>query len=59
MAYPSISAMVDALGDVVLLEAYNPVTKTWIQYTFQQLPADAQAAIFLWVNQVPVVSQIK
>ena len=51
MAYPSVQSMKDALGDIVLLVAYSPTAKVYTSYTFDQLPVDAQVALFLWINQ--------
>lgn len=53
MSYPSVAAMKDALGDIIILQAYDPVAKTWSQFTFDQLPVDAQNALFLFVARIP------
>lgn len=53
MAYPSVQAMKDALGDIILLQAYDKVNKKWLQFTFDDLPAAAQLVVFQWVNRVP------
>lgn len=53
MSYPSIQAMKDALGDIILLVAFNPQTKQYSQYTFDMLPVDAQNSIFLFMSRIP------
>lgn len=51
MAYPSIQAMKDALGTIILLTAWDPGSKTYVNYTFDMLPSAAQVAMFQWLNQ--------
>ena len=53
MSYPSVASMKDALGDIIILQAYDPVAKVYSQFTFDQLPADAQNALFLFLARIP------
>lgn len=53
MSYPSIAAMKDALGDIVLVAVYDPVAKVTKAYTFDMLPATAQASVFQFIATVP------
>lgn len=53
MTYPSISEMKDALGDIVLVEVYDPVAGVNKQYTFDDLPTVAQASVFQFIATVP------
>jgi dihydrodipicolinate synthase/N-acetylneuraminate lyase len=50
MAYPNISAMKDALGDIVLFEQYDRLTNKRFFFTFDMLPQAAQLALFAWIN---------
>jgi hypothetical protein len=55
MAYPSIASMKDALGDIVIFSYYNPKTGDRRVFLFDQLPVDAQLALFQWINQLPAI----
>lgn len=45
--------MKDSLGDIVLVTAFNPVTKQYSKYTFDMLPADGQLSIFQFLAKIP------
>lgn len=51
--YPSVQAMKDALGDIVLLVRHNADTDQDEAFTYDMLPADGQLAVFRWVTAVP------
>ncbi len=51
MVYPSIQAMKDAMGDIVLFTRINQKTGAHEVFTFDQLPAAAQTAVFQFIVQ--------
>ena len=53
MAYPSVQAMKDALGDIILLEARNPQTGEYLMFRFEDLPTDGQLAVFQFFARIP------
>lgn len=59
MAYPSVQAMRDALGDIVLMCAYDTAANKSYSLTLDALPAAAQLIVFQWVNSIPNTIPVK